>query len=194
LYAVTINAAIVGLRAGQFRSHLMRERPKTILRLYEEFENYCRSDNDFRMCMEEQSQQKKSTKANQPSEKEWYNPRNASHAIPQGVFGLDGENTRENPNPQADSQSLVPNPPSPPHSNQGGGRRGGRGGGRGRGRGRGRGHNEKRKWYCIFHKETMTTAQIIAQTRKDSKPFLRRKEGKGESECRKPFCSGVAKS
>jgi hypothetical protein len=40
----------------------------------------------------------------------------------------------------------------------------------------------------------MTTAQIIAQTRKDSKPFLRRKEGKGESECRKPFCSGVAKS
>jgi hypothetical protein len=56
LDAVTINAAIVGLRAGQFHSHLMRERPKTIQRLYEEFEKYCRSDNDFRMCMEEQSQ------------------------------------------------------------------------------------------------------------------------------------------
>jgi hypothetical protein len=92
LDAVAINTAIVGLRAGQFRSHLMRERPRTIQRLYEEFEKYCRSDNDFRMCMEEQSQQKKSAKANQPSEKEWPNPRNASHANPRGVFGLDGEN------------------------------------------------------------------------------------------------------
>jgi hypothetical protein len=53
---VAINAAIVGLRARQFRSHLMRERPKTIQRLYKEFEKYCRSDNNFRMCMEEQSQ------------------------------------------------------------------------------------------------------------------------------------------
>jgi hypothetical protein len=44
LDAVAINAAIMGLRAGQFRSHLMRERPKTIQRLYEEFEKYCRSD------------------------------------------------------------------------------------------------------------------------------------------------------
>jgi hypothetical protein len=70
LDAVTINAAIVGLRAGQFRLHLMHERPKTIHRLYEKFEKYCRSDNDFRMCMEEQSQQKKSAKANQSSERE----------------------------------------------------------------------------------------------------------------------------
>jgi hypothetical protein len=56
LDAVAINAAIVGLRAGQFGSHLMRERPRTIKRLYEEFEKYCRPDNDFRICMEEQSQ------------------------------------------------------------------------------------------------------------------------------------------
>jgi hypothetical protein len=95
----------------------MRERPKTIQRLYEEFEKYCLSDNDFRMCMEEQSQQKKSAKASQPSEREWPNPRNTSHTNPR--FVLDGENTQENPNPQADSQSLVPSPPSPPHSNQG---------------------------------------------------------------------------
>jgi hypothetical protein len=53
LDAVAINAAIVGLRAGQFCLHLMHERPRTIQRLYEEFEKYCRSDNDFRMCMEE---------------------------------------------------------------------------------------------------------------------------------------------
>jgi hypothetical protein len=50
LDVVAINVAIVGLRAGQFRSHLMRKRPKTIQRLYEEFEKYYRSDNDFRMC------------------------------------------------------------------------------------------------------------------------------------------------
>jgi hypothetical protein len=59
------------------------------------------------MCMEEQSQQKKSAKANQSSKKEWSNPRNASHANPRKVFGLDGENAQENPNLQANSQSLV---------------------------------------------------------------------------------------
>jgi hypothetical protein len=38
LDVIAISVAIVGLRAGQFRSYLMRERPKTIQRLYEEFE------------------------------------------------------------------------------------------------------------------------------------------------------------
>jgi hypothetical protein len=57
---VAINTTIVGLRLGQCRSHLMRERCKTMQHLYEEFEKHCRSDNDFRMCMEEQSQEKKS--------------------------------------------------------------------------------------------------------------------------------------
>jgi hypothetical protein len=93
LDAVTINAAIVGLRTGQFRSHIMRERPKTFQRLYEEFEKYYGSDNDFRMCMEEQSHQKKSAKANHPTEREWPKPRNTSHANPRNVFGLDDENT-----------------------------------------------------------------------------------------------------
>jgi hypothetical protein len=68
--AVAINATIVGLRVGKFRSHLMREWPKTIQCLYEEFKKYCRSDDDFRMCMEEQSQQKKSAKANQSNERD----------------------------------------------------------------------------------------------------------------------------
>jgi hypothetical protein len=85
LDAVAINAAIVGLRAGQFRLHLMRERPKTIRRLYEEFEKYCRSDNDFRMCMKEQSQQKKSAKASQPSERELANPE-TPHTLILGAF------------------------------------------------------------------------------------------------------------
>jgi hypothetical protein len=92
LDVVAINAAIVGLRASQFRSHLMHERPKTIQHLYEKFEKYCRSDNDSRMCMEEQSQQKKSAKANQSSEREWSNPRNTLHVNSRNVFGLDSEN------------------------------------------------------------------------------------------------------
>jgi hypothetical protein len=70
LDVVAINVAIVGLRAGQFRSHLMRERPKSIQRLHKEFEKYCRPDNDFRMCMEEQSHQKKYAKANLSSERD----------------------------------------------------------------------------------------------------------------------------
>jgi hypothetical protein len=81
--AVATNAAIVGLRARQFCSHLMRERPKTIKHLYEEFEKYCHSDNDFKMCMEEQSQQKKSAKANQANERDWTNPRNTPHHNPE---------------------------------------------------------------------------------------------------------------
>jgi hypothetical protein len=69
--------------------------------------------------MEEQSHQKKFAKANQSSEREWPNPRSASHANPRNVFGLDGKNAQEIPNSQCDSQNQTPSPPSPPHSNQG---------------------------------------------------------------------------
>jgi hypothetical protein len=62
---------------------------------------------------------KKSSKANQSSEREWPNPRNALHANPRNVFGLDGENTQEIPNPQGDSQNQTPSPPNPPYSNKG---------------------------------------------------------------------------
>jgi hypothetical protein len=153
----------------------MRERPKTIQRLYEEFEKYCHSDNDFRMCMEEQSQQKKSAKANQPNNREWPNPRNASHANPRGVFGLDGKNTQENPNPQADSQSLVPSPPSPPHSNQG------EAAGAEEveaevGVAAGAEDTTRKESGIVFStRKMMTTAQIIAQTRKDLRPSSRRR-------------------
>jgi hypothetical protein len=65
--------------------------------------------------MEEQSHQKKSAKANQSSEREWTNPRNALHTNPQNVFGLDGKNAQEISNSQGDSQNQTPSPPSPPH-------------------------------------------------------------------------------
>jgi hypothetical protein len=60
------------------------------------------------MCMEEQSHQKKSAKANQSNEREWPNPRNTSHANPRNVFGLDGENPEENLSPQGDPQTKPP--------------------------------------------------------------------------------------
>jgi hypothetical protein len=99
--------------------------------------------------MEEQSQQKKSNKASHSSEREWSNPRNASHVNPGNVFGLKGETVQENCNPQSDAPAKTKTNQVPLQQGQGGGRRGGRG----RGRGRGRGYQEKRKWYFIFHKE-----------------------------------------
>jgi hypothetical protein len=153
----------------------MRERPKTFQRLYEEFEKYCRSDNDFRMCMEEQSQQKKSAKASQPSEREWPNPRNTSHTNPRGVFGLDGENTQENPNLQADLQSLVPSPPSPPHSNQGeaaGAEEVEAGVGA---EAEAEATTRKENGIAFSTRKTMTIAQTIAQIRKGSKLYSKKR-------------------
>ena len=55
---VTIEVAIKGLHIGPFVAHLAREKPQTIEDLYNEFEKYCRSDNDLRRRLEEQNQSK----------------------------------------------------------------------------------------------------------------------------------------
>ena len=55
---VAIEAAIKGFRIGPFAAHLAREKPQTIEDLYNEFEKYCRSDNDLRRRLEEQNQSK----------------------------------------------------------------------------------------------------------------------------------------
>jgi hypothetical protein len=117
------------------------------------------------MCMEEQSQQKKSAKANQPSEREWHTPKNASRANPRGVFGLDDENTQENPNPQANSQSLVPNPPSPPHSNQGEAARAGEAEAEAGVEAGAEATMRKENGIVFSIRKTMITSQIIVQTR-----------------------------
>ena len=52
---VAIEAAIKGLRIGAFPAHLAQEKPSTIEELYNEFEKYCRSDNDIRRRLEEQN-------------------------------------------------------------------------------------------------------------------------------------------
>ena len=55
---VAIEAAIKGLCIEAFMAHLAREKPSTIEQLYNEFEKYCRSDNDLRRRLEEQNQNK----------------------------------------------------------------------------------------------------------------------------------------
>ena len=55
---VAIKAAIKGLSIGPFIAHLAREKPRTIEDLYNEFEKYCRFDNDLRRRLEEQNQSK----------------------------------------------------------------------------------------------------------------------------------------
>ena len=55
---VAIEAAIKGLHIGPFVAHLAREKPRSIIDLYSEFEKYCKSDNDLRRRLEEQNQSK----------------------------------------------------------------------------------------------------------------------------------------
>ena len=52
---VAIEAAIKGLHIGPFVAHLAREKPRSIIDLYSEFEKYCRSDNDVCRRLEEQN-------------------------------------------------------------------------------------------------------------------------------------------
>jgi hypothetical protein len=55
---VAIEATIKGLRIRALTAHLAREKPRTIEKLYTEFEKYCRLDNDLRRRLEEQNQNK----------------------------------------------------------------------------------------------------------------------------------------
>ena len=60
---VAIEAAIKGLCIRPFAGHLAREKPSTIEELHNEFEKYCRSNNDLRRRIEEQNQYKQQTQA-----------------------------------------------------------------------------------------------------------------------------------
>ena len=55
---VAIEATIKDLLIGPFAAHLAMEKSWTIKDLYNEFEKYCRSDNDLRRRLEEQNQSK----------------------------------------------------------------------------------------------------------------------------------------
>jgi hypothetical protein len=159
----------------------MRERPKTIQCLYEEFKKYCRSDNDFRMCMEEQSQQKKSTKANQPNDREWPNPRNA-HTPILGAFSVwTAKTPRKTP-----IRRLILRAWSPPRLDPLILIRGEAAGAEEAEAGEGveagaEATTRKENGLAFSTSKTMTIAQTIAQTRKDSK-LSSRKRGRKRRE------------
>ena len=66
---VAIEAAVKGHRIGPFVAHLAREKPRTIEDLYNEFEKYCRSNNDLRRRLEEQNQSKQFQSNNRNTQK-----------------------------------------------------------------------------------------------------------------------------
>jgi hypothetical protein len=61
---VAIEAAIKGLHIGPFAAHLAREKLATMQELYLEFEKYYRSNNDYRIRLDEQNQGKQGSDRN----------------------------------------------------------------------------------------------------------------------------------
>jgi hypothetical protein len=116
---------------------------------------------------------KKVCKSQQSSEREWPNPRNTSHANPRNIFGLDGENAQENPNPQGDSQNQTPSLPSPPHSNQGGTEAEGAAA-EVEVAAKAEATTRKENGIASSIRRMTIIVQITAQTRKDSRLFLKK--------------------
>ena len=77
---IAIEAAIKGLRIRPFAAHLARKKPTSIQQLYDEFEKYCRLDNDLRKRLEEQGQNRQQNN-NKNSQKSYAN-QNASETRP----------------------------------------------------------------------------------------------------------------
>jgi hypothetical protein len=155
----------------------MRERPKTIQRLYKEFEKYCRSDNDFKMCMEEQSQQKSLRKLINPARGNGPIPEMPRTPTLEAFSVWTAKTLRKTPIRRLIHRAwylprLVPLTPI----------RGGVGAEEAEaevGVEAGAEATTRKENGIVFStRKTMTTTQIIDQTRKDSKQSLRRKERK----------------
>lgn len=166
LDVVAINVTIVGLRAGQCRSH-MHKRPKTLQHLYDEFEMYCRFDNDYRMCMEEQNQQKKSAGSRHSDERGWSNPRNAPTQHTRNIFGVESENQLGVDDSQGNEQNQPTHPPQSFDESPSDNPRSSRGSDRGRG-GAGVAEDSPRKGNgtTFSTRKIMITTPIISETKR----------------------------
>jgi hypothetical protein len=104
--------------------------------------------------MEEQNQQKRSSKSGHPNDRDWSNPRNAQSPHARNIFRVEAENNQESFDPK-DIPQEPPNPP--PQSCErdfGPNHQGGRGWRqRKRSWERQKSTRRKAKWFCIFHKE-----------------------------------------
>lgn len=125
------------------------------------------------MCMEEQNQQKRSSKSGHPNDRDWSNPRNAQSPHARNIFRVEAENNQESFDPK-DIPQEPPNPP--PQSGErdfGPNHQDGRGGDRERGHGRGRNQQgEKRSGSAFSTRRTMTTTQITTPIKKGFEAIL----------------------
>ena len=88
---IAIEAAIKGLRIGPFTAHLARKKPTSIQQLYDEFEKYCRSDNDLRKRLEEQGQNRQQS-SSKNSQKSYTNQNALNQKLGQGqVLSIEGQ-------------------------------------------------------------------------------------------------------
>jgi hypothetical protein len=81
-----IEQVIKALRAGPLHSHLVRERPKTVLELYEQFAKFSKSEDQHFRKLEQQRKTSKPYEASRP-------PRNNDnqHSYPRPVHNIDSD-------------------------------------------------------------------------------------------------------
>jgi len=137
---IAIEAAIKGLRIGPFAAHLAREKPTSIQQLYDQFEKYCRSDNDLRKRLEEQGQNRQQNSSKNPQKT--YTNQNVSNQKPgQGqVLSIKGQPHTEQ------RQQTAPTRPEAQTRNQD------RQGYQGKNWNRNQSQKQRRP-YCVFHGE-----------------------------------------
>jgi hypothetical protein len=139
-----IAQSIKAFRAGPLHSHFVRERPKTVSELYDQFVKFSKSEIQHFRKLEQQRKVAKPDESSRPH----YGNNHRNYPKLVHNIGPDSDGASENWNksyrePSHHSDSGTPNQRSP-QSNQ-------RGGASNRGRERGRGPYTPRLLYCIYH-------------------------------------------
>ena len=159
---IAIEAAIKGLRIGPFAAHLARKKPTSIQQLYDEFEKYCRSDNDLRKRLEEQGQnrQQSSSKNSQKS----YPNQNASNQKTgqRQVLNIEGQRQPEQ------GQLAMPAGPETQTRNQG--RQGYQG------KNWDKNKQKQRRPYCVFHGESAGHSTKDCSETKETQERMKNKQ------------------
>jgi hypothetical protein len=146
-----ITQAIKALCTGQLHSHLVKEHPKMLEGLYEEFQNFSRAEVLHFCKLGQQRKAANESKSSRPFKyikgKEGAPTFDATHKQVHGI-DLDGcrplENWEKNFRPpHQERNNQVYDPRRDHHQTRGGYSS----------RGRGRGQNQERPLYCMFHEK-----------------------------------------
>jgi hypothetical protein len=139
-----IAQAIKALRTGPLHSHLVRERPKTVPELYDQFAKLNKTEIQHFRKLEQQRKVAKPDEASRPC----YDDSHRNYLKPVHNIGPDSNEASENwnkgyrePLHHSDFRTLNQRPPQ---SNQ-------QDGASNKGRGRGRGPYTPRPLYCMYH-------------------------------------------